>query len=312
MTLSQAITVNTSGTRHQDAQAAHGLLTFYNGLPVVQIVSAGTLLASSNGIQIVTDEDAVIPAASLPVNGHIIVSAHTLTFGPGGNIAAFAVSMPCCRENVYVQNTSAFRGGQLVRSFPSVTREDISAATATLKGSVQQSIEAAMHPQVGLGETLITPPPCTAKVSSNHAIGEEAAQVTVNLDEICHAVVYRTQMMQQLLRQIVSQEVMHRWGTGYSLTGEVQSRVMQVHQDAKGGVISMQVQATGVCTYQFTQEQVQHLKRLMAGKSKAEATRLLLEQTGVRTVSLEVKGRETETLPTEIGRIAVLVITPAP
>jgi hypothetical protein len=34
MTLSQATTVPTSGTGHQDAQAAHGLLTFYNGLPV--------------------------------------------------------------------------------------------------------------------------------------------------------------------------------------------------------------------------------------------------------------------------------------
>ncbi len=62
--------------------------------------------------------------------------------------------------------------------------------------------------------------------------------------------------------------------------------------------------------YQFTAEQMQHLKRVIAGKSRAEATRLLLAQPGVSTVSLEVKGRETETLPSETSTIALLVIVP--
>jgi hypothetical protein len=135
----------------------------------------------------------------------------------------------------------------------------------------------------------------------------------VTLDDTCHAVVYRTQVMQRLVRQIVEQEAMHRLGTGYSLTAEVQTEVREAQQDQKqgGGVISVEVKASGVCTYQFSGEQREHLKRLIAGKSKQEATRLLLEQREVSTVSLEVKGRETEMLPHEVGRIAVLVIAPA-
>src|SRR6266567_2964732 len=148
MTLSQATTVPTSGTGHQDATSAHGLLTFYNGLPVEQTISAGTLLTSSTGVQVVTEEDALIPAASLPVSGHITVSAHTLIVGPEGNLPASAVSMPCCRENVYVQNSSAFSGGQLARTFQSVTKHDVAAATALLTTSLQQSVQAAMQPQV--------------------------------------------------------------------------------------------------------------------------------------------------------------------
>jgi hypothetical protein len=117
MTLSQASTIPTSGTGHQDATPAHGLLTFYNGLPTEQTISAGTLLTSSTGVQVITDEDAGIPAASLPTSGQVSVAAHTLIVGPEGNLPAEAVSMPCCRENVYVRNDSSFSGGQLARTF---------------------------------------------------------------------------------------------------------------------------------------------------------------------------------------------------
>ncbi len=97
------------------------------------------------GVQVVTDEDVVIPAASLPISGHVTVSAHSLIVGPEGNLPDSEVSMPCCRENAYVQNSSAFRGGQLARSFPSVTKHDVAAETALLTGSVQQSVQAAMQ-----------------------------------------------------------------------------------------------------------------------------------------------------------------------
>ncbi len=119
--------------------------------------------------------------------------------------------------------------------------------------------------------------------------------------------------LQQLLRQILSQEVTHQLGTGSHLSnGDVQRQVLHVQQqNSKGGMISMQVKATGTGIYQFTAEQMQHLKRVIAGKSKAEATRLLLAQPGVSTVLLEIKGRETETLPGEMSTIALPVIAPA-
>jgi hypothetical protein len=109
LTLSQAKTVPTSGTGHQDARAARGLLTLYNALPAEQTVPAGTLLTGADGVQVVTEQDALLPAGSLSTNGRVTVWSHAVSTGPAGNIAAHDLYGPCCRVNVFVQN--ALYGG---------------------------------------------------------------------------------------------------------------------------------------------------------------------------------------------------------
>jgi hypothetical protein len=59
--MSQQKTVATTGITHQDARAAHGLLTFYNGATYPQTIPAGTLLTGVDGVELVTDTDATIP-----------------------------------------------------------------------------------------------------------------------------------------------------------------------------------------------------------------------------------------------------------
>jgi hypothetical protein len=73
---------------HQSAQAAHGIITFYNAAPYAQIVTAGTLLTEADDVQIVTDTDAVIPAAVYPLFGQSNVQATSIQTGPAGNIRA--------------------------------------------------------------------------------------------------------------------------------------------------------------------------------------------------------------------------------
>src|SRR5258708_6938113 len=68
MTLSQAKTVPTTGIGHQEAQVAHGLITFYNALPAPQTIPAGELLTGSDVVAVVTLQDAVIPAGTLASN----------------------------------------------------------------------------------------------------------------------------------------------------------------------------------------------------------------------------------------------------
>src|SRR2546423_1858605 len=88
ITLSQSQTTPTTGKGHQDAREATGTLTFYNGqLPSIT-VPADTLLAGSDGVQIVTDHDVFIPAADLtanpPIVGRSSVPAHAIRAGAGG------------------------------------------------------------------------------------------------------------------------------------------------------------------------------------------------------------------------------------
>ncbi len=63
LTVSGERSVPTTGMGHEDAQAAHGTLTFYNAALYAQTIPAGTVLIGRDGVQVVTDTDAVIPAA---------------------------------------------------------------------------------------------------------------------------------------------------------------------------------------------------------------------------------------------------------
>ncbi len=72
--LTLAQTVKTTGTAHQNASAASGYLTFYNALPSPQTIPAGTMITGADGVNVITDQDAYIPAGALSVNGQITVS----------------------------------------------------------------------------------------------------------------------------------------------------------------------------------------------------------------------------------------------
>ena len=199
LTLTQARTVPTSGTGHQDAQAAHGLLTFYNALPIVQTIPEGELLTGTDGVQIVTDQDAIIPAAALPTVGQVIVSAHALQVGSGGNIAAYDINGPCCRAYVLVKNINTFTGGQRARTYPMVTQQDLDTATAALKTSITQSVQAALQAQLKANETLLASYPCTPTISSNHTAGQEATQVTIIMQDTCTGLAYDTQALHTIM-----------------------------------------------------------------------------------------------------------------
>ena len=122
--LSQAKTVPATGTGHQQAQAAHGFITFYNALPTPQTIPAGELLTGADRVEVVTLQDTVIPAGTLATNGQITVTAQAVNVGPQGNIAAGDIYGKCCRDDVFVSN-SPFHGGQDARSYHMVTQQDI-------------------------------------------------------------------------------------------------------------------------------------------------------------------------------------------
>jgi hypothetical protein len=135
LTLSQEQVMPTTGAGHRLAQAAHGSITFYNALPAAQTIPAGTLLIGADGVQVVTEADATIPAAQMPTEGQVSVTAYALEVGPAGNIRANDLYGACCRADVFAQNSAAFHGGQNARDFPMVTSQDLGETVNTLKAS---------------------------------------------------------------------------------------------------------------------------------------------------------------------------------
>jgi hypothetical protein len=302
ITMSQQRTIATTGTVHQDAQAAHGLITFYNAATYSQVIPAGTILAGTDGTQIVTEQDATLPAVSYPTLGAMTVAAHALIAGPAGDIAAGDIYGPCCRLNVSAVN-SAFSGGQNARSYQTVTQQDISTGAAGLTKSLGQSVQAALQTQVSSDETLITPLPCHQSTTPNHQPGSEATQVTITVSETCTGTTYNTQQYQDQLAQQMDQQAAKQRGQGYQRSGAIQSSITTTEQYHNSLTLHVTIAAT--YAYQMNQDQQQTLAQLVAGKSTTQATTTLLQVPGVQTVAISTNTKN-DVLPSDPHQIHVI------
>jgi len=312
LTLEQTRTVPTTGTGHQSATSAHGTITFYNGLPTTQTIVAGTLLTGTDGVQVVTDRDAIIPAATLatpPIDGQVTVAAHAVHVGPGGDIGAHEINRPCCREYILAQNTTAFTGGQDARSYPMVTLHDIDGAASWLKSLLAQSVQAALVYQITPAEALVTPVPCVPTVTSTRRTGEEAIQVTVTVVEVCTGEAYDKSALRAQIVRSLAQQAKNQLGSGYFLSGEGQVTIQQVTiMDAKQGTVALKVKAIGQWVYRFSDKQVQNMAGTIVGKSKQQAANTLLRIPGVSQVAITLSGTGSVTLPADPGKIRILVL----
>jgi hypothetical protein len=306
MTMSQAERVPTTGTGHQDAQAASGTITFSNAAPYVQTVSAGTLLTGADGVEVVTDSEAVIPAGNLTTGkyGQVMVSAHAVLPGPGGNIAANDIYGPCCRLNVFAAN-SAFTGGKDARSFPEVTAHDINAVATSLEKQLTRSMQAAFQPQVRSDETLIVPLPCTPLVSPDHQAGTEATEVQITVSLICTGEVYRTSAFEAAISQLVTHAA-QPLGPGYQQSGTIQASITATTYRPHGAV-TLLVKGAGTWIYQITAPEREAMTQRIAGKSKAQATSILLAMPGVQSAAIDEE--RSDQLPGNASHIQVIIVT---
>lgn len=305
LSLTESLTVSTTGVGHQQAEPGHGTVTFYNAAPSVQVIPAGTLLTGKDGTQVVTQSDAVIPAGQLSTNGQVSVPAHAVNVGPAGNIAAQDLYGACCREGVYVQNTAAYRGGQNARTFPMVTAQDVAKVEGVLHPQLNTSMKAAFLTDLAPGESLVTPFACREDVEGSAGIGEEATSLTLTLTDTCTALAYHTQELATLVTQQLMIQADHRFGQGYTLMGTIIPTILNaIPAPGKPNTQLLTVKGTGTWAYQFNEQQIEQMARAVAGKSAAQATSILLHTPGVSQVELGTSG----TLPADPAHIHVLVV----
>jgi len=302
-------TVSTSGHGHTRAQAAGGTLTFYNAAPYTQTVAAGTVLTGTDGIQLVTDQAALLPAANLPTVGMATVPAQAVQVGQEGNIAPLDLNGLCCVAGVSVKNTDAFTGGQLARDYPVVAQQDVDEVvtqeSSTLTGQAQARLQADMRP----GEQLIAPAQCHPNVSTDHPVGSEAAHVTITLTLTCQGEVYDQQAVQQLASAALSAQARTTLGTGYSVQGPITTSITQVATTEQAhGTLSLLVSVQGTWSYQFSSVQISQLSRKIAGLPRQEAVSLLRHDADIQAVSI-TETWNANTLPTDPAHIQFMVLS---
>jgi hypothetical protein len=310
LTLSQHTTVAATGKGHQDASKATGTVTFYNGLLSEQTIAAGTILTGADGVPIITTEAALIPPArntTPPTFGRTTVLAHALNAGEQGNIPSYDINGSCCTPSVLVKNTAAFTGGQNERDFSVVSRAEIATTAATLKASLTKSEQAALQAQLNPGEGLITPL-CSQQIQSDHKAGEEAKEVTVTVAETCSAIVYDTQALHQKATQMLTQETVKRFGTGYRLLGDIAIQVVHATiTDHTRGIATLSLKLDATYIYQIREGVKEKLIKLLAGKPTQQAIDTLLQFPGIKAASIQLAGGNT-TLPADPNHIHIIVM----
>ena len=309
VTPTQSKTVKTTGVGHVPGAQARGQLTFYNAFSHPQTIAVGTVLTDANGVQLMNDEAALIPAATPPTEGSVTVSAHAIDAGVNGNIPAFDFNnVPCCSSGVNVQNTAAFNGGQDAYSYAFVEQSDIDGVVNPFQASLAQTAQAALKAQLHPGEQFVSSPQCMPSITSDHQAADRATSVSVTVAVTCTGEVYDHQAAQSVAANLLRQEAARDPGSGYALVGNLVTDMRQVSlTDTKKGTLSLMVEAEGVWVYQFGAAQKQALAKLLAGKSTQNAQTLLLEQKGVTTAAIQFSGSNENTLPSDPTQIIIVV-----
>jgi hypothetical protein len=305
ITLSESQTVPTTGKGHQDARSANGYITFYNGEFQSVTIPAGKAFTGSSGVPVITDQIATIPAANInpPTFGQVTVPAHAIHPGQSGNIAAFDINSPCCFASVIAKNPEHFTRGQDERNFQTVAKADIETTAGTLKTTLAQSVSGALQGQLKPQEQLKLLP-CATSVSSDHQPGQEAREVKVSVSETCSAVAFNTKTLLTQATDILAHHALQQLGTGYSLFGSVQVSIIRATVTGTAPTLIYSCQGTWV--YAISQQAQQHIKHLIAGKSKQVALKLLLSLPGVERALIE--GEDNSKLPKNITSIHLHII----
>ena len=310
----QRQTAPTTGTGHAPARVGEGTVTFYNAAPYSQTLAAGTVLTGADGVEIVTDAPAVIPAGNPPIEGEATVPAHATTIGPQGNIAPLDLNGLCCMAGISVKNTMAFHDGQYAYDFPMVTQADIDQAAGPLVATLTAATQATLRAQVSPTKRLAEPVQCQPAVTPDHPVGSNASQVTVSVQVTCHAEVYDHEAVEHLVTGALMQQAMTTLGSGYVLHGTISTTLTPAGAPphAKPGTLTLLVTGQGAWVYQVRTTEQARLSRLIAGLSRQQAIQVLQQQEAghLTAIHIQVTGlwASDTTLPTDPARIHFAVV----
>jgi len=311
----QQKTANATGMRKTAGAQAKGQLLFLNGAFVSQTVPVGTMFTGNDGVQVVSDENAVIPAADTNTNtaGRISVAAHSVSTGIKGNIAAQNINVACCVANksVFVRNDMPFAGGQDPKSYAFVQQSDEDAVANPLKGPLSQQGVMALRGQLAPNEqpaTALSAGACTPNVTSDQPIGDTGANVTsanVTVSVTCSIEVYDSAAAKAIAARQLTARAASMLGNGYAPRD---SRALREDITIQGidqqRTVALSVQARGTWLYHFSASQRQSIAHQLVGKSRAAALQLLQQTPGISAVAIPTR---VTALPNDTTRINLIV-----
>ena len=303
-TPSKSVTVQATGQGTEGATEATGTLIFSNSTGSFTIFAQ--TFADNSGVGLVIDS-----AFNIVPGQTVSIFAHAAQAGSNGNVPVDDINETSNvgpgLGTIHVENTSPFTGGT-DRTYSFVQQTDIDAAANGLESQLTSDAQTAVQNQVRTNEQLASDIQCNPKISSNHQANDRASDVTVTVSEKCQGEVYDLQAAQSMATDLLNSDATSQLGASYALAGNVVTGTPAIVSTDQGGTVSMNVDAQGVWAFQFSNDQKQNLAKLIAGKTQADTTTLLLKQQGVRKVSITTSGGLGAALPA-VDNIKMLVLS---
>jgi VCBS repeat-containing protein len=342
-TQSYSQTVNATGQGSTPGTHARGTLAVINYNTSGSLnLPAGTVIPNTPGCQpgygnlvMVLDAGVSLPASpsfngtgapGTSVQAHVqqvgsggnflrLLAAQNRTFSPQGGCGIFVYNGGVCNNNQFnicfdVYNATNFTGGTDPQVYTEVAQSDIDNAASSLEQANQPNAQQVLQSNLQAGEQLIGTPQCSPKISSDHRAGDQVKSVTVTVFFVCIGEAYNQAGALTLAQTLLTSEAQTKFGPTYALVGQIKTSQANATQDTQGNV-TITVNAEGVWAYQFTDAQKAQLATLIVGKAKADALQLLMTQTGVAQVTIDLPGAAGQTLPTDPQKIMVVIQTVA-
>ncbi len=317
----QAQTLSATATQHTSTPipatgrksipeiVAHGSMTFYNLASSVQTVPLHTVLTASNGVQVVTLAQAVVPPASGNplVMGQDTVPAQATQPGSIGNLVAHAVTATCCVADgtITARNDQAFTGGQDADSYTFVQQNDIDQTSASLQPQAIQQAKANLVARLGKNEQGIEQSQtCTTQTTATPPAGSRSATFTVSVTATCKEQTYPKDAAQRQAHNAFITQAQKKLGFAYQLQGQPTTGAAQTNIQTQGTLL-ITIPVEGIFRYQLNLVALQRLTPQLAGKSWREAQAILLKQAGVGRAALT--GISGDTLPASANQITITV-----
>lgn len=197
----------TSGKR-TISEKARGEVTLYNELGVSQLLVATTRLMSEENILFRTQEQVVVPPATVSPNGEIVpgtIKVKVIADTPGlqGNIGpsefyivAFSESK---RQKIYGKSSEPFSGGAS-QEINVVSEEDLTTSKDTIKENLismaKEEIKADLGAELELPEAAMQGE--IVETKSSKAVGEEADNFEMTVKVQLKALVFSPQKVKEL------------------------------------------------------------------------------------------------------------------
>ncbi len=280
-----------------------------------------------------SDNNSPIEASDVPANdgtmitvgtftategGTVKVNANATKAGVTGNIYAYNINdtygifrfkTDIQIGTAYVQNPSAFTGGQDAYTF--VQQQDIDAVVNPLSAQLTPNARQQALQELQSSEQLVRDITCTNSVNTDHKVQETADSVTVTVQVTCSGIAYNKQDLLTAAINAQKAAAITQLGTRYQLLGDIMTGVPSLDTSSKDGSVVYKVPTDGIWLFQIDGVLEQEMARSIAGRSQRDATDLLLQSKGIKSVVITTTGSIGTALPTSPGDIKFTIV-PSP